>query len=140
MEHIKVIFARSPKPFSLAIRLFTWSHWSHVAVIMPDGKTVIEARGGEGVVETHINEFKRRYVEYKSCRLPVMDRQEAFRELRKELGKPYDMTAIYSMVFRRNWQETDSWFCSELVAHASGLFRQDYVKRITPEDLWRITF
>lgn len=140
MESIKVIFARSPKPFSLAIRLFTWSHWSHVAVIMPDEKTVIEAVGGKGVVETHINEFKRRYVEYKSCHLPVMDRREAYRTLRRELGKPYDMTAIYSMVFRRNWQETDSWFCSELVAHASGLFRQESTKRITPEDLWRITY
>lgn len=124
---------------SYLIRAFTWSKWSHIAVIMPDDVTVIEAVGGKGVVQTRLADFIDRYPEWTDCKLPVRDRQAAFRFLRSQLGKPYDMTALYSMVLRRDWQETDSWFCSELVAYATGLFKHDYVKRITPEHLWRIS-
>lgn len=138
MEHLDVIFARSPKPISWLIRAFTWSRWSHVGVIMPGGM-VIESKGGKGVHAISLHEFKARYPEWQKATVPCRDRQLALRFLRSQLGKPYDMTAIYSIALRRDWQETDSWFCSELVAYATGLFRQDYIKRITPEDLWRIS-
>lgn len=139
MEHIRVIFGRSRHPFSYAIRLFTWSHWSHIGVIMPDD-TVIEAKGGEGVVVTPLDTFKARYPEWREAKSPVKSRREAFKFLRDQVGKPYDFTAVISMPLRRNWQETDSWFCSELVATAQQLYRQEYIKRITPEDNWRLSF
>ena len=36
--------------------------------------------------------------------------------LTKQMGKPYDSTAIWGFAAGRNWRETDSWFCSELGA------------------------
>jgi uncharacterized protein YycO len=39
--------------------------------------------------------------------------------LNKQLGKPYDKTAIWGFAAGRDWREDDSWFCSELCA--SGL-------------------
>ena len=138
MEHITVIYSRNWHPFSLLIRLFTWSRWSHCGVIMPDG-TVIESVGNIGVIATPLAEFQDRHTEFHIARIPCKDRHYAFRFLRQQLGKPYDLTAVISIALRRDWQETDSWFCSELVARATGLFRHDYIKRITPECLWRIS-
>ena len=139
MEYAKVIYARNTDLSSFAIRLFTWSKWHHVGAVMPDGKTVIESRFHGGVVTTDIDDFKSRYKEYRVAYLPVLDRRDHFSFLRSQLGKNYDKTAIISLALRRDWQETDSWFCSELIAKASGIYRHDSIKRITPEDLWRIS-
>lgn len=35
-----------------------------------------------------------------------------------QIGKPYDQTAIAGFVSGRDWQEDDSWFCSEYWASA----------------------
>lgn len=64
---------------------------------------------------------------------------------RTQLGKPYDVFGALGVGFRRNWQETDRWFCSELIAYAfqeSGhpLFRPESLYRISPEDLWTLPF
>jgi hypothetical protein len=58
-----------------------------------------------------------------------------------QIGKPYDKTGIMAFVFGRDWQEDDSWFCSELVA--SGLEKSGYFpykpvspsNKITPPNL-----
>jgi uncharacterized protein YycO len=45
--------------------------------------------------------------------------------LTSQLGKPYDALAIVAFAAGRDWQEPDSWFCSELIAAAmveAGLF------------------
>lgn len=139
MDTIPVIYARGGKLTSWLIRLFTWSQWSHVAVVTESGGHVIESVGGRGVIYTPITEFRARYKTYQEAELPVASAVDAYKLLHAELAKPYDMTAIYSMILRRDWDETDSWFCSELVAYASQLFRHDSVKRVTPEHLWRIS-
>lgn len=139
MQHLTAIYARTPKPFSLLIRLFTWSQWSHVGIVSADGETVYESKGGEGVVETPLHEFTERYPQYCYAQIPCESRRKAYNFYRSQLGKPYDFTALYSIVFRRNWQETDSWFCSEYVAAGLGIFRNESIKRITPECLWRLS-
>jgi uncharacterized protein YycO len=36
-----------------------------------------------------------------------------------QLGKKYDWSGVFNFIEpNRNWQEDDSWFCSELVAKA----------------------
>lgn len=139
METIPVIFGKSWNIFGVLIRLFTWSRWSHVGAITPDGKFVIEASGTLGVVETPIEEFKRRYTQYEITQIPVRDRGFAYRFLRGEIGKPYDRLAILGIFFRRDWQQTDAWFCSELIARASQMFRRSHISRITQEDVYCIT-
>lgn len=56
-----------------------------------------------------------------------------------QLDKGYDTLALIGNLFRRNWQETDKWFCSELIAWAfeeggKKLIR-DRINRVTPGDL-----
>lgn len=138
MQHLGVIFTRSRHPGSLAIRAFTWSRWSHVGVILDDD-LVIDSTLEYGVSVTRLKDFTSLYPQWHICKLPCRDKTLAHRFLRSQLGKPYDWTAIAGIAIRRDWQEPDSWFCSELVAASTGLFRHDYVRRITPEDLWRIS-
>jgi uncharacterized protein YycO len=139
MQHITVIYARAPKPISWAIRFTTWSQWSHIGVVSEDGSKVYESRGDTGVVETPINDFLWRYTEYAFAQLPCESKCKAYRFYQSQLGKPYDFTALYSIVFRRDWQEPDSWFCSEYVGAGLGIFRTESIKRITPECLWRLS-
>lgn len=103
MQTIKVIFARNKKPISLLIRSVTWSRWSHCAVV--DGDMVIEAKGGCGVVVTTLKLFLSRYTDYAFADLPVADSPElAIERARAELGKPYDLKALFGIMFRTGWE------------------------------------
>jgi hypothetical protein len=138
MNTVRVIFARNNLPISLLIRVVTWSRWSHCAIV--DGDTVIEAKGGCGVVRTSLKDFTERYTDYAFADMPVIDtRKAAIQRAAAEIGKPYDLKALFGILFRTGWECGDSWFCSEHVAHASGIFRSERVSRITPEMIWSVT-
>ena len=126
---------------SAAIRLGTWSDWSHVAII--DGDEVIEATAPAGVrrfpVVQAINHAKRAAV----VELPCRDPRAVIAAAESQLGKPYDFTAIVGLGLHRDWQEDDRWFCSELVAWAfekagEPLFRAEVLRRVTPQHLWML--
>lgn len=138
MERIKVIYGRNYLPFSILIRLFTWSRWSHCGVISPCGKYVFEAAAFRGVVKTPLNSFSERY---RSLYIGEMLATSGwFERVQAELGKGYDWIAPLGIVFRMgNWNSKDKWFCSELVAHVSGLFRCDRGSRVTPEICYKVT-
>lgn len=138
MQRIPVIFAKTWKPISLIIRLFTWSRWSHCGIITEDGKSVIESVGGKGVIVTPLLDFKRRYSKWHIAYVPVQNRRISYQLARAEIGKEYDLKALFAIALRRDWECPDSWFCSELIAHAcQGLYRRESVSRITPECIWR---
>lgn len=164
MNAIPVIFAKGYHPISLGIRLITWSSWSHCAIIhygrlewagqVYDGEKVIEALGGVGVVVTPMADFVARYLDYDVCMLAVIDSPEAaYERVIREIGKPYDKRALYSIPLQavcsipplnlvsmalriRDWNDPAAWFCSELLAHASGIYRQSLMSRITPTRIY----
>lgn len=137
MKTVKVIYGRNNLPFSWAIRLFTWSRWSHCGIIDGTGVNVIEATARRGVIVTPLAEFKRRYKKWSVAELPTINDAQSL--ARQEIGKPYDWSAIFGLALRTGWDKPDAWFCSELIAHCVGLFRADRTGRITPEDLWKIS-
>ena len=108
---------------SQLIGWFGAGHLSHVDVILPDG-TAFGARsdhvGGQppGVWprEPNYQKFSRRV----TVTIPTAVGQEAqfYSFLQQQRGKPYDHLAILAFFMNRNWRETDSWICSELVAAA----------------------
>ncbi len=141
MNTIKVIYTDRDGIVPKLIRLFTWSEWSHVAIV--DGDTVIEAVMGKGVIETPLAELQAESSLWKLEEYPCLDADAIIAAARSQVGKPYDKTAIIGMLFNRDWQEDDSWFCSELVAYSflqggRKLFRRDTLNRITPEHLWML--
>ena len=86
---MKIILGRSNTIGSFAIRLFTWSKWSHCGGILDnDGspQTVIEASASEGgVVENSLSYFKKRYPDHIIIEIPSYNGWED--RLRDRLGK-----------------------------------------------------
>ena len=137
---MRILFCTSRLPGAVLIRSITWSKWSHVALV--DGDEVIEATWPAvriaplaEVVAKHSGHI----IVDLPCRLPA----EVIKAARTQVGKPYDLTALFGLLVHRDWQEDDAWFCSELVAWAfdatgQPLFRPEAMRRITPEHLWML--
>ncbi|UCV02308.1 YiiX/YebB-like N1pC/P60 family cysteine hydrolase [Dechloromonas denitrificans] len=137
---MRVLFCTSKLPGAALIRAVTWSAWSHVALI--DGDEAIEATW-PAVRVAPLDELIAKHSAYAIVDLPCKDSAEVIAAARSQVGKPYDLTALFGLVLHRDWQESDSWFCSELVAWAfsqgkSPLFRADAMHRITPQHLWML--
>ena len=138
---MKLLFCTSKLPVSVAIRVFTWSDWSHVAII--DGDEIIEAVWPK-VRVSKLEKAKNKYESWVIAEVKTKNDAEIIKAARSQVGKPYDIGAIFGFVARRNWEKTDKWFCSELVAWAFSqanepLFRLGTFSRVTPQHLWMIT-
>ncbi|MDZ7887766.1 MAG: YiiX/YebB-like N1pC/P60 family cysteine hydrolase [Pseudomonas sp.] len=142
MSQIQLLFSTTHKPFSALIRTMTWSRWSHVALVA--GPHVIEATALEGVRQISKAYAISRASDYCLVDLSAHDPQAIIDAARSQIGKPYDWTAIAGLGLHRDWQEEDSWFCSELVAWAANQagepwFRAEALRRITPQHLWMLS-
>lgn len=132
---MRVIFGRKKALTSFAIRLFTWSDWSHCGVVI--NGTVYEATATKGVIQSSVQAFKARYKDNLETEIPHSgDYQQ---KLRDELGKKYDWGGIFKIVFRGDWSSRDKWFCSEYVAYASGIFNPKYTDRVTPQQIIKVS-
>lgn len=137
---MRVLFCTSKLPGAALIRAITWSDWSHVALI--DGEDAIEATW-PAVRVAPLSEIIAKHSAYCIVDMPCQDPSAVLAAARSQLGKPYDLTALFGLLVRRDWQEPDRWFCSELVAWAfaqggSPLFRPEALYRVTPQHLWMI--
>lgn len=140
MDHVKILFCTSQKIGAVAIRAVTWSSFSHVAII--DGDEVIEATW-PAVRVAPLAEVIAAHSAHAIVELPCRDPQAVIAAAASQIGKPYDYTAILGLGLRRDWQEEDAWFCSELVAWAfqhagEPLFRAECLRRVTPQHLWML--
>lgn len=135
MEKLPIIFARSNQIGSLAIRLFTWSRFSHVGII--DGEYVIEAVGSKGVIRTPIAYFKARYSYTEEAYFYCDNVEHSLNLARAEIGRGYDWLAIFGHILRRRWDKPNRWVCSELIAYASQRVRPSRISSYSPEDVFK---
>lgn len=140
---MKVLFCTSNKIGAVLIRAVTWSKWSHVALLLDDG-TAIEAVWPK-VRRVPAEEIIKNHSSYAIVDFQGFDDQKIIDAAMSQLGKPYDITALFGLLAHRDWQETDSWFCSELLSwsFAKGgkpLFREEDIHRITPQNLWMLNY
>lgn len=144
METIQLIFSRSKLPFSPLVQLVTWSHWSHVGIVMDNNQVIESTFTHGGVKPVDIDTFKSRASDWIVVALPCTSRQAIIDAAMSQVGKKYDWTGLFGILMReRHWQEDDAWFCSELIAWAfmlggSPLFMPDVVHRITPQHLFML--
>ncbi|MDG9783723.1 YiiX/YebB-like N1pC/P60 family cysteine hydrolase [Metapseudomonas otitidis] len=141
MATVQLLFTRRRHPFSGIIRAATWSSWSHVALV--DGSHVIEAVALQGVREVPRPLAVQNASAHCVVDLPARNPGAIIDAARSQVGKPYDWSAIAGLGLRRDWQEDDAWFCSELVAWAAAQagepwFRQEALRRVTPQHLWML--
>jgi len=104
---------------------------------------VVEAVALGGVVRSKLADRQREDTRWIIMELPCVDPLAIIAAACSQLGKLYDYTAILGLGFHRDWQEMDSWFCSELVAWAFDeaglpLFRREVLHRVTPQHLWML--
>ena len=130
-----IILGRSKSLGSLAIRLFTWSRWSHCGIVFDNVVYESSADLG-GVVVGSLDYFKKRYPKHLIIEIPSAPGQE--QRAISQLSKKYDWGGIFKFVFRGNWSESDKWTCSEYAAYVSGIFNPKYNDRITPQHLLMI--
>ncbi len=117
------------------IQLATWSWCSHVDIELHP-QWLLGALPGDGVV-MRAPEETARVERYSIGGLSAADERAVLRFAEAQLGKPYDWPGVLGWGLRqRNWQQDDSWFCSELVAWA---FLQAGHPLLRAEDAWRIT-
>lgn len=109
---------------SRAIGWFSAGHLSHVDAVLPDGR-LLGARSDK-VGDTPPGVRIRPGTYAASCKRKAVfnltastTQTQAFYDfLQRQVGKEYDYEAILGFVFARDWRETDSWICSELIAAA----------------------
>lgn len=136
---MKLMFCTSNLPGAVLIRAVTWSKWSHVAVVLEDG-SAIEATWPR-VRRVDVEEIKAKHSKWCVVDVPLLDEQAAIDFAMAQLGKPYDWTALFGILFHRKWDDKEKWFCSELVTSAIeagglNLFRKEFISRISPQFLW----
>lgn len=108
---------------STMIRWQTRSHYSHAALLLRDGSTIIEAWQGEGVRKKQIGDWNDVDTFHVDVSDQVWDAVIAFAEA--QIGKPYDYVQVLRFVSRRKPVDDGKWFCSELAFEA---FRWNGVK------------
>lgn len=131
-DNVTVVFATNNQPASLLIKLFTLSHWSHVAILDDEGY-IFDSTLLSGVRRIHFDEWKLHYKELDFTIFPVKNRKSVYEFLSSQVGKKYDPLGILSFILRRNYEDRDKWFCSELVAKAVGITYKPW--RLSPQFL-----
>ena len=129
---VTIRFSTQDTFFSKLIRLFTWSNWSHVELVL-DGRT-FGARAEGGVQWRDAEELP--YHKYIDFVMKVPD--EFMGILTSQEGKEYDFVALAGGVIRRDWQDPNKWFCSELIAWAleqAGVICVQKLNRVSPREL-----
>lgn len=150
MNAVRVLYCRtlSPRePLSYIstplLRLGAWSAWSHEALVMEDGQTVIDATFTHGgVVQRPLADVldTASKFDYRDIACPNPDGAYAF--ARSQLGKPYDVMGAIGLGLHRDWQRDDAWWCSEFVEAAiaaAGRVRfVNYPRRVTQQHSWMV--
>ena len=131
---MRVIFCRSSKIGSWLIRALTFSKWSHVALVIGPN-AVIEATWPNVRLST-ITELISTHTVCEMRELPITADQAQW--VHSQIGKPYDLGALFAVLMPyRAWTTDDKWFCSELIASATGLFIETC--RVSPQMLYLLS-
>lgn len=114
---------------SRLIALVGAGEFSHVDALLDDGTLLGARHDSVGSKPAGVNIRPANYARFTKRAIfnlvvPMAHERLFVAFLTKQIGKPYDMAAIWGFVTGRNWRAQDSWICSELQAaalEASGI-------------------
>lgn len=150
MPTIRLLFCRTlswKEPVSLLstpiLRFVAWSPWSHEAVVMEDGASVVDATFSHGGVRLRpLADVLAVSSQYKFRDIEVPDPAAGYAFARSQIGKPYDWSGALGLGLHRDWQTEDAWWCSELseaVLAAAGRCRfVNNPRRVTQQHSWMV--
>lgn len=139
-------FTTNNDPVSRVIRWQTWSRWSHTELLITDEDAGQFDLPHAGYLGAHLDGgVLLRPLDYDpTCQFILADvdctddvKARVIEFGKAQLGKPYDLTAIFGILAHRDWHDPNHWFCSELNAamfEAAGdpLLRADELDRVPP--------
>jgi uncharacterized protein YycO len=134
---MRILLFKGKGVISRSIRWQTRGKYSHAAVLLNDDKTIIEAwHTGTGVRKKEVKDWSNIDVYY----VPGLTKAEAANVLaflEAQIGKGYDYFGVLRFLSRRNRDNPNRWFCSELVVAA---FRHAGVQLFHPQvPAWKIS-
>ena len=137
---MRILFCRSNSLISWLIRLITWSSFSHVVLLDPDGIRTVEATWPRVKEWTLAGVMGDNHVVQISS-LPCANPEAAMAWARSQVGKPYDLLGIFGFLLHEDMHSPNRWWCSDLVAEAfeeggTPLFREGSLARVDPQHLW----
>jgi uncharacterized protein YycO len=131
----KILLFRGTGVIDALIRWQTWGKYAHAAILLPDGKTLIESVPWYGVRMRQITDFDRIDVfDVPSYSKEQIDKAVDF--ARTQIGKKYAYLDIIRFIIRTKGNEQNSWFCSELVFAAFQKAGIDLLARIPA---WKVS-
>lgn len=142
---IRLQFVRGPDLASGAIAWFSAGPYSHVDAVDHRGNLWGARSDSVGGAPAGVQMRPANYADWPIKTVltlaTTLTQENAFWTfLNRQVGKPYDHSAIWGFAAGRDWRAPDSWFCSELQARAlevSGVSPQllSPVSKITPVSL-----
>lgn len=152
---VRLLFSANSGPFSKVIRTATWGDYSHVDFIYESvtldttrndhgypvfhhNPLLLGATFGKGVCLREMPKVIETSTKYAIAEVDVSPM--ALEYAASQLGKKYDYLALVGFPLRKDIEDQDRWFCTELVTWAierAGLdMFTEKVSRITPRDLY----
>lgn len=134
---IRFMFTNSKFSFSPIIRVFTWSEFSHMAIIIDD-ETVLHS-DLNGVRLEKIKSLQERSTSWMIAEYECERPHDLINVCMTQIGKPYDYLAWIGILFRHiNLKDNSKWVCSELPEYGAWLsgqsfFYREFNHRITPQ-------
>ena len=129
-----------------AIRFETFGKWQHVEARIPPGYFADYPKGGYlgahlqgGFQLLDFDYAKPKRWVFATCEPPPEVLTNILSVAYNQIGAPYDLSAIFGFLFRRDWHQPGSWDCAEAWA-AFGDFvgypflNTDKLNRVTPSD------
>src|SRR6056300_1291251 len=115
-KKIKVLLFRGKGLLSTLIRWKTNSIYSHAAILLPDGKTIIESWQGAGVRKKIMTDWK--YVDAYNIDLTNEQIGYIVSYLESKVGYKYDYLGALGIALNKPYQKKSRYFCFELVFEA----------------------
>lgn len=100
-----------------AIRMWTRGPYSHVDIFRGTDLLGARSNGGVQIRPPDYANFTAKMVIEFPC--TYTNEMLFFDFLDRQIGKPYDHTALAGLVLNRDWRNPDKWFCSELFQAAA---------------------
>jgi hypothetical protein len=135
---VKLAFYEGRSFVSRLIKWVTWGKFSHVAVILDDGR-ILEAWHNPSAVRwiKHLGEGHEPGTSVELFDLPELPHLGAAEVLAQaSIGAKYDFWGILGFVLRRRTHNRRKWFCSELAATICKVGGVDLIARTPP---WKIS-
>lgn len=113
---IKVLLFKGRGPLSFLIRWKTNSIYSHAAILLPDGETIIESWQGAGVRKKVITDWEG--IDSYDVDLTNEQAIGIIKYLENKVGLKYDYLGVLGIALNKPYQKKSRYFCFELVFEA----------------------